>query len=61
MNPHKLPTGVSFYTMDPFLAMSVAARKGLRVDRYAGGQYLPGMNVAGTTFWGYVTSTILLI
>lgn len=32
-----------FWTHDPFMAMSVAAKMGRKVARYPSGQYIPGM------------------
>lgn len=54
MNPHALPTGHSFWTPNPFAAMSVAVKLGgLPVDRYYSGQYMHGMIDSGHGWFGY--------
>lgn len=54
MNPHALPSGHSFWTSNPFTAMSVAAALGgLTVDRYYSGQYMHGMIGFGHGWFGY--------
>lgn len=48
-----------FWTHDPFIAMSVAAKMGRKVARYPSGQYIPGMvshnpfAIQGGTWYGY--------
>jgi hypothetical protein len=46
-NPHALTAGHSYWTADPFQAMSVAAKMGRLVGRYPSGQYIPGMVADG--------------
>lgn len=54
MNPHALPSGHSFWTSNPFTAMSIAAELGgLAVDRYHSGQYMHGMYDSGRGWFGY--------
>jgi hypothetical protein len=53
-NPHKLSLGVSYWTSNPFTAMSKAAQMGRKVGRYPSGQYEVGMICKpGNNFYGY--------
>jgi hypothetical protein len=49
MNPHRLPDNVSYWTSDPFLAMSVAESLGLKVGRYPSGKFILGMSADSST------------